>query len=85
MIVFVSSDAPVDRGRLTDVLERGADHGVHAVFVSPKGKAEGAALSLDGSEGNYYDARTLAWSPDSTRFVFGTYEGSALVAVTPAP
>ncbi|GAA1852560.1 FtsK/SpoIIIE domain-containing protein [Microbacterium koreense] len=35
VIVFVSSDAPVDRGRLTDVLERGADHGVHAVFVSP--------------------------------------------------
>lgn len=35
VIVFVSGDAPVDRGRLTDVLERGADHGVHAVFVSP--------------------------------------------------
>lgn len=35
VIVFVSGDAPVDRGRLTDVLERGADHGVHAVFVAP--------------------------------------------------
>ncbi|WP_243231931.1 FtsK/SpoIIIE domain-containing protein [Microbacterium sp. CIAB417] len=35
VIVFVTADAPVDRGRLTDVLERGADHGVHAVFVSP--------------------------------------------------
>ncbi|MBT2484532.1 MULTISPECIES: FtsK/SpoIIIE domain-containing protein [unclassified Microbacterium] len=35
VVVFVSSDAPVDRGRLTEVLERGADHGVHAVFVSP--------------------------------------------------
>ncbi|MEY2847701.1 MAG: hypothetical protein RI885_366 [Actinomycetota bacterium] len=35
VIVFVTGDAPVDRGRLTDVLERGADHGVHAVFVSP--------------------------------------------------
>ncbi|MEW1963132.1 FtsK/SpoIIIE domain-containing protein [Microbacterium sp. NPDC077644] len=35
VIVFVSSEAPVDRGRLTDVLDRGADHGVHAVFVSP--------------------------------------------------
>ncbi len=34
VIVFVTGDAPVDRGRLTDVLERGADHGVHAVFVS---------------------------------------------------
>lgn len=35
VVVFVSSDAPVDRGRLTDVLDRGADHGVHAIFVSP--------------------------------------------------
>jgi DNA segregation ATPase FtsK/SpoIIIE, S-DNA-T family len=35
VIVFVTSDAPVDRGRLTEVLERGADHGVHAVFISP--------------------------------------------------
>jgi len=35
VIVFVTGDAPVDRGRLTDVLERGADHGVHAVFVAP--------------------------------------------------
>ena len=35
VVVFVTSDAPVDRGRLTDVLERGADHGVHAVFLSP--------------------------------------------------
>ncbi len=35
VVVFVTSDAPVDRGRLTDVLERGADRGVHAVFVSP--------------------------------------------------
>lgn len=35
VIVFVTNDAPVDRGRLTEVLERGADHGVHAVFVSP--------------------------------------------------
>ncbi|MDJ1112832.1 FtsK/SpoIIIE domain-containing protein [Microbacterium dauci] len=35
VIVFVTGDAPVDRGRLTDVLERGADHGIHAVFVSP--------------------------------------------------
>lgn len=35
VVVFVTADAPVDRGRLTDVLERGADHGVHAVFVAP--------------------------------------------------
>jgi S-DNA-T family DNA segregation ATPase FtsK/SpoIIIE len=35
IIVFVTNDAPVDRPRLTQILERGADVGVHAVFVSP--------------------------------------------------
>jgi len=35
VIVFVTNDAPVDRARLTQVLERGAEVGVHAVFVSP--------------------------------------------------
>jgi WD40 repeat protein len=27
----------------------------------------------------------VAWSPDATRFVYGTYEGTAVVARTPAP
>lgn len=35
VVVFVTNDAPVDRARLTQVLERGADVGVHAVFVAP--------------------------------------------------
>ncbi|GAA4429382.1 FtsK/SpoIIIE domain-containing protein [Georgenia halophila] len=35
VVVFITNDAPVDRARLTQVLERGADVGVHAVFVSP--------------------------------------------------
>ncbi|GGH42956.1 FtsK/SpoIIIE domain-containing protein [Microbacterium album] len=35
VIVFVTNDAPVDRARLIQVLERGADVGIHAVFVSP--------------------------------------------------
>ena len=35
VIIFVTNDAPVDRARLTQVLERGADVGVHAVFISP--------------------------------------------------
>ncbi|MTE24449.1 FtsK/SpoIIIE domain-containing protein [Microbacterium sp. ZXX196] len=35
VVVFVTNDAPVDRARLTQVLELGADVGVHAVFVSP--------------------------------------------------
>ncbi|MFN7928101.1 MAG: DPP IV N-terminal domain-containing protein [Blastocatellia bacterium] len=35
------------------------------VFVRAKGKRDGAALSFDGSEGNYYALASLAWSPDS--------------------
>src|SRR5262245_30206258 len=35
------------------------------VWVRPKGKADGVALSFDGSEGNYYAQSTLVWSPDS--------------------
>lgn len=27
----------------------------------------------------------IAWSPDATRFAYGTYEGTAVVALTPAP
>lgn len=35
VIVLVTDDAPVDRPRLVQVLERGADVGVHAIFCSP--------------------------------------------------
>ncbi|WP_105566204.1 FtsK/SpoIIIE domain-containing protein [Microbacterium halophytorum] len=35
VVVVVTNDAPVDRARLTQVLELGAEVGVHAVFVSP--------------------------------------------------
>jgi len=35
VVVFVTDDAPVDRPRLVQVLERGADVGVHAIFCSP--------------------------------------------------
>ena len=30
---------------------------------------EGAVLSTDGSEGNYYSTRSIVWSPDSTKIV----------------
>jgi WD40 repeat protein len=46
----------------------------------------------DGALRHTFDARTgigvtspIAWSPDMTRFAYGTYEGTAVVAVTPAP
>jgi len=38
------------------------------VFLRPTGSTEPAkALSFDGSEGNYYSLRTVAWSPDSKK------------------
>jgi hypothetical protein len=45
----------------------------------------------DGSLRQVYDAHTgigvtsqITWSPDATRFAYGTYEGTAVVARTPA-
>ncbi|REJ06917.1 FHA domain-containing protein [Microbacterium bovistercoris] len=35
VLVIVTDDAPVDRARLTQVLERGADVGVYGLFVAP--------------------------------------------------
>ncbi|MEW6208013.1 MAG: DPP IV N-terminal domain-containing protein [Acidobacteriota bacterium] len=35
--------------------------------IREKGKKESVSLSLDGSEGNYYDARSIVWSPDSKK------------------
>ncbi len=37
------------------------------VAIRPFGGDKRTALSTDGSEGNYYDAASIAWSPDSTR------------------
>jgi dipeptidyl aminopeptidase/acylaminoacyl peptidase len=40
------------------------------VFLRPAGTTQAAIpLSFDGSEGNYYTFRSIAWSPDSKRLV----------------
>ncbi len=39
----MTNDAPVDRARLTQILERGADVGVYALFVAPVVEALPAA------------------------------------------
>jgi dipeptidyl aminopeptidase/acylaminoacyl peptidase len=39
------------------------------VFLRAKGKTETTPLSYDGSEGNYYTLRSIAWSPDSKGLV----------------
>jgi S-DNA-T family DNA segregation ATPase FtsK/SpoIIIE len=35
LVLFVSSDAPVDRPRLTQIVERGADAGIYTIFFAP--------------------------------------------------
>lgn len=37
--------------------------------VRPVNATESVVLSTDGSEGNYYSARSIVWSPDSTKIV----------------
>ena len=37
------------------------------LVVRPSDSRDPIVLSTDGSEGNYYDARSIIWSPDSTR------------------
>jgi DNA segregation ATPase FtsK/SpoIIIE, S-DNA-T family len=53
VIVIVTDDAPVDRPRLTQILERGADVGVHGVFVAPTVESLPAACRsfVDVTEG----------------------------------
>ncbi|MCV0334309.1 MULTISPECIES: FtsK/SpoIIIE domain-containing protein [unclassified Microbacterium] len=43
ILVIITNDAPVDRARLTQILERGADVGVYALFVAPVVEALPAA------------------------------------------
>ena len=39
------------------------------VFLRKTGETKTMPLSFDGSEGNYYTLRSIAWSPDSKRIV----------------
>jgi dienelactone hydrolase len=39
------------------------------VYLKPVGDHPGLPLSTDGSEGNYYTLRSVAWSPDSRKLV----------------
>ncbi|MFC6355186.1 FtsK/SpoIIIE domain-containing protein [Luethyella okanaganae] len=56
LILFVSGDAPVDRPRLTQVIERGPDAGIYTVFFAPTVESLPAACrtfidATDGLEG----------------------------------
>lgn len=39
----------------------------HNLAVCPVNSKEAVVFSTDGSEGNYYNARSIVWSPDSTK------------------
>ncbi|MEJ3404462.1 FtsK/SpoIIIE domain-containing protein [Rathayibacter sp. YIM 133350] len=43
LVLFVSADPPVDRPRLTQLIERGADAGIYTIFLSPSVEALPAA------------------------------------------
>lgn len=43
LVLFVSADAPVDRPRLTQVIERGSDSGIYTIFFAPTVEALPAA------------------------------------------
>ena len=53
MVLIVSADAPVDRPRLTQLIERGADAGIYTIFVGPTVESLPAACRtfIDASEG----------------------------------
>ncbi|XAS67891.1 FtsK/SpoIIIE domain-containing protein [Micrococcaceae bacterium Sec5.7] len=55
VLVIVEDDAPVDRGRLTKLVERGPDSGVHVMWVATSVQALPAAcrdfMAVDGDHG----------------------------------
>jgi S-DNA-T family DNA segregation ATPase FtsK/SpoIIIE len=55
VLVIVEDDAPVDRGRLTRLVERGPDYGVHIMWVAANVQSLPAAcrdfLAVDGDHG----------------------------------
>ncbi len=58
LVLFVSSDAPVDRPRLTQIIERGADAGIYTIFFGPTVESLPAACRtfIDATNG-FDDAR----------------------------
>ena len=61
LVLFVTHDAPVDRPRLTQVIERGPDAGVYTIFVAPTVESLPASCRtfIDVSEG--LDQAMVGW------------------------
>ena len=53
LVLIASNDAPVDRPRLTQVIERGADAGIFTIFLAPTVESLPAACRtyIDATEG----------------------------------
>lgn len=75
VIVFVTSDAPVDRARLTQVLELGADVGVHAVFVAPTVESLPAVCRSFVDVSNGLDDATVGAVRSGERYEHAKVEG----------
>ncbi|BDV29704.1 FtsK/SpoIIIE domain-containing protein [Microbacterium terricola] len=61
LVLFVSNDAPVDRPRLTQVIERGPDAGVYTVFVAPTVESLPAACRTFIDVTGGLDDATVGW------------------------
>ncbi|GAB3603729.1 FtsK/SpoIIIE domain-containing protein [Microbacterium aureliae] len=61
LVLFVTHDAPVDRPRLTQVIERGPDAGVYTIFVAPTVESLPASCRtfIDVTEG--LDDAVVGW------------------------
>ncbi len=75
VIVIVTDDAPVDRARLIQVLEKGANVGVHALFVAPTTAALPAICrSFVDVDGGLEDA-TIGLVRSGERYEHAAVEG----------
>lgn len=75
LLLFVSNDAPVDRARLTQLIERGPEAGVFTVFVAPTVESLPAACRtyLDVTDG--LDRGVVGWVRAGERIENVTVEG----------
>ncbi len=78
LVLFVSTNAAVDRARLTQLIERGPDVGIYTVFVAPTVESLPASCRtfIDVSEG--LDQATVGWVRLGTQVTGVEVEGVSL-------
>jgi S-DNA-T family DNA segregation ATPase FtsK/SpoIIIE len=75
LILFVTNDAPVDRARLTQLIERGPDAGVYTIFVAPTVESLPAACRTFIDVSNGLDDAVVGWVRAGERAEHVTVEG----------